>query len=249
MKLYDRRRRCWKAGGHGWVNLHQAIKESCDVYFYSAGRDLKIDKISHYAEEFGFGRLTGLDLPGERSGLVPNQEYRNGRGTQWYAGETISVAIGQGPILATPLQVAQVMAVAANGGYRVTPYLVEGQQHPPERLDLDADALEQVRDGLRAVVNDGGTGRIARVKGLVVAGKTGTAQVVEHKTRTVSSSVEWQFREHAWFAAFAPYEAPELVVVVFVEHGGSGSGTAAPLARAMYEKYLELQRRSKPTEA
>ena len=249
MKLYDRRRRCWKAGGHGWVNLHSAMRESCDVYFYVVGNELKIDPISYYAEKFGFGHLTGLDLPGERSGLVPNQDYRDRRGTQWYAGETISVAIGQGPILATPLQVAQVMAVAANGGYRVTPYLVEGQEKAPEKLDLDADAIEQVRDALRAVVNDDGTGKTARVRDLTVAGKTGTAQVVEHKTRTNSASVDWQFREHAWFAAFAPYENPELVVVVFVEHGGSGSGTAAPLARKMYEKYLELERKPQPSEA
>lgn len=241
VKIYDRRRRCWKAGGHGWVDLHNAIKQSCDVYFYVVGRDLGIDAIARYAHQFGFGRPTGIELPGERSGLVPDEAYRTNRGTPWYAGETISVAIGQGPVLTTPLQVAEVMAVAANGGHRVIPYLVAGRAAPPEPLPFDEAALGRVREALRAVVNDEkGSGARARVSGLTVAGKTGTAQVVEQKTWTRSASLPWEQRDHAWFASFAPFEDPELVVVVFIEHGGLGSQAAAPLAKAMYEKYLDL---------
>ncbi len=242
-RIYERRRRCWKAGGHGWVDLLGALRESCDVYFYKVGNEMGIGPIGTWAKHFGLGTESAVGLPGERGGLVPDETYRERRRTPWYAGETISVAIGQGPILTTPLQVAAMVAIAANGGYRVKPYLVEGQAAARQKLAIAPENLARVRDGLRAVVNDeGGTGRVARLDDHLVAGKTGTAQVVEQKTRTASASLDWQYREHAWFAAFAPYDDPELVVVIFVEHGGSGSGSAAPLARALYEKYFSLQR-------
>ncbi len=241
IRLHDRRRRCHLAGGHGWVNLHEALRVSCDVYFYVMGNDLGIEPIGDYARRFGLGSRTGLPLPGERAGLVPGLRWSlEARNTPWYPGETVSVAIGQGPILTTPLQVAVSVAVAANGGNLVRPFLVEGQGEPPVPLGLDPDALEQVRSGLKAVVNERGTGASARLPGVEIAGKTGTAQVIEQLNWTKNDDLPYQHRDHAWFGAFAPYESPELVIVVFVEHGGHGSRAAAPKAKALYEKYFEL---------
>ena len=247
-KIYNRRFRCWKRGGHGWMDLRSALRESCDVYFYHLGKRLGIDPIARYSRLFGFGRPTGLDIAGEKGGLVPDAEWSlERRGTPWYPGETISVAIGQGPVLVTPLQMASAMATVANGGFRVTPHLVDSQAAPePESLPLDPAVLDFVRQALWAVVNEQGTGARARVAGLDVAGKTGTAQVIAQKTRIESEDLPAEQRDHAWFASFAPVDDPSLVVVVFVENGGKGSASAAPLAKQLYEIYfrdtLELRR-------
>lgn len=247
-KIYNRRFRCWKRGGHGWMDLRSALRESCDVYFYHLGKRLGIEPIARYARLLGFGTPSGLDIAGEKSGLVPDPEWSlKRRGTPWYPGETISVAIGQGPVLVTPLQMATAMATVANGGYRVTPHLVGSRAVPePESLELDPRVLEFVREALWAVVNEKGTGATARVAGLDVAGKTGTAQVVRQTTWIESEDLPAAQRDHAWFASFAPHDDPQLVVVVFVEHGGKGSTSAAPLARQLYEIYfrdsLELRR-------
>ncbi|MGB3561457.1 MAG: penicillin-binding protein 2 [Thermoanaerobaculia bacterium] len=247
-EIYNRRFRCWKRGGHGWMDLRSALIESCDVYFYHLGKSLGIDSIARYSRLLGFGRPTGLDIPGEKGGLVPDPEWSlERRGTPWYPGETISVAIGQGPVLVTPMQMASAMATVANGGFRVTPHLVDSQAAPePESLPLDPAVLDFVREALWAVVNERGTGARARVAGLDVAGKTGTAQVVAQATRIESEDLPSEQRDHAWFASFAPVDDPRLVVVVFVEHGGKGSASAAPLAKQLYEIYfrdsLELRR-------
>ncbi len=239
-RIYNRSFRCWKRGGHGWMRLREAIKESCDVYFYHLGQKLGISRIAHYARLFGLGSPTGIEILGEKRGLVPDPEWSlRVRGSSWYPGETISVAIGQGPLLTTPLQIASMMAIVANGGLRVTPRLDRNAPvAPPERLTLDTGALAFVREALWAVVNERGTGANARVAGASVAGKTGTVQVVEQKSWIDSKDLKFEHRDHAWFAAFAPTDRPELVVVVFVEHGGKGSQAAAPLARMLYERHF-----------
>ncbi len=238
-RIYNRRFRCWKPAGHGWVDLHDAIKFSCDVYFYHLGQKLGIETIARYARLFGLGTATGVDLLGERTGLVPDPDWSlRARKTKWYPGETISVAIGQGPLLVTPLQLASVMAVVANGGERVTPHLVRGSAQPAAPVEVDRVALEVVRRALWAVVNDRGTGAQASTPVVEVSGKTGTVQVVEQKTWTDSATLPFEKRDHAWFASYAPSDDPELVVVVFVEHGGKGSEQAAPLARILYEKHF-----------
>lgn len=234
--FYNRSTRCWKRGGHGWVDLYAAIQQSCDIYFYTLGQKLGVDRIAAYARRFGLGSETGFDIPGERSGLVPDEAWSLAtRKTPWYPGETISLAIGQGPLLVTPLQVAEAMAVVANGGFRVTPHVVRREPSPSTPTRLDPEVLALVRRGLWAVVNDGGTGAGVRLEGIEIAGKTGTAQVVAQQTWTRSEDLAEAERDHAWFASFAPVGAPELVVVSFVEHGGHGSQAAAPLAKRLYE--------------
>lgn len=240
-KIYDRQTRCWKRGGHGRVDLRRAIKESCDVYFYHLGQKLGIERIAEYARRFGFGTETGFDIPGERSGLVPDPAWSlRVRKAPWYPGETVSVSIGQGPILVTPLQMASMMAIVANRGERVVPHIVRDpalERHHP--TGIDSRVLDPVREALWAVVNEQGTGAAARVEGWDIAGKTGTVQVIRQATWTRNEELDEQFRDHAWFAAYGPVEDPQLVVVAFVEHGGAGSRAAAPLAKRLYEVYLE----------
>ncbi len=238
---YGRRFHCWRAGGHGWCDLERALERSCDVYFYQLGQKLGIERIARYARLFELGAPSGIDLAGEKTGLVPDAAWSERvRRHPWYPGETISVAIGQGALLTTPMQVARMVAAFANGGFLVTPHLVEGADvAPPARLPLDPALLEPIRRGLRRVVSPEGTGAAAQVRGVEIAGKTGTVQVVSHEAYQDSSQLPWEQRNHAWFVAYAPAGAPELVVVVFVEHGGQGSRAAAPIARKLYEKHFE----------
>ena len=243
--IYDHRYRCHRRGGHGRVNLRDALEGSCNVYFHQMGLRLGIDEIARYSRLFGLGSRTGIDLGGERSGLVPDSQWsQERRGTPWYAGETISVATGQGPLLVTPLHIARMTAVFANRGLLVQPHLgMSAQIEAPKRLEIEPRIVDVVRDGMWAVVNEkDGTGRAVKLGGalkdIVVAGKTGTAQVVQQATWTKNEDLAPDQRDHAWFASFAPYDDPELVVVVFIEHGGGGSTVAAPLAKALYEKYF-----------
>jgi penicillin-binding protein 2 len=238
--FYNHQFRCWRRGGHGWVNMRNALRESCDIYFYTLGQKLGVDTIARYARSLGLGSETGIDLSGERPGLVPDVEWSaRVRRHPWYPGETISVSIGQGPLLATPLQIAVLMSAIANGGELVTPHLLRGAKvPPPRRVPLSADQLARVREALWAVVNETGTGARARLEGFDVAGKTSTVQVIAQKTWTRSEDLPFEQRDHGWFASFAPYHAPELVVVVFIEHGGHGSDAAAPVAREVYETYF-----------
>lgn len=247
--FYNRPFRCWKPGGHGSVDVRAALKGSCDVFFYHLGRRMGIDRIARWARLFGFGVATGIDLEGEKRGLVPDGAWSlSTRKTPWYAGETISVSIGQGPILTTPLQVASMMATLANGGFRITPHVMRDAQVPtPTRVAVSEEVLRVVGDGLWQVVNDGGTAAIAAVRGLDIVGKTGTVQVIGQSTRTTNDQLPWEYRDHAWFASFAPRQDPRLVIVVFVEHGGHGSAAAAPIAKAMYETYLTPSRPSQPS--
>ena len=237
-RLYDRRWRCWQSRGHGFVDLRGALQHSCDTYFYRQGVKIGIEVIAAYARRLGLGGRTGVELPGESEGLVPDPEWsRDRRGYPWYPGETVSVAIGQGPLLTSPLQVAVMTAVVANGGFRVRPHLVAGGGEPPEPLGLDAEVLSFVAEALANVVENG-TGRSARTPVVAVAGKTGTAQVVAQETWIRSEDLPPDQADHAWFTSYAPVDAPELVVVVFVENGGRGSEAAAPLARELLEDHF-----------
>lgn len=241
--IYGHRFRCWKRAGHGSVDLNAAIKGSCDIYFYNVGKLLGIDRIARYSRMFGLGSKTGIELDGEKAGLVPDPSWSlEVRKHPWYPGETISVSIGQGPILTTPLQIASMFAMIANDGHAVVPHLKVGETMDAEAgLDLPDGVLEPVRRGLWAVVNaPGGTAGRSRLEGVDMAGKTGTVQVVAQATWDLGDTLPFELRDHAWFASFAPTENAELVVVVFVEHGGSGSGTAAPIAKAIHEKYFGI---------
>jgi penicillin-binding protein 2 len=242
--FYGRFFRCWRKGGHGTLNARGALKNSCDVYFYSLGQRMGIERIAQYARLLGIGSLTGIDIDGEKKGLVPDPEWAlKVRGMKWYPGETISVSIGQGPVLMTPLQMAEMTAIVANGGYKVIPHLIKGAEMPePERVKLDEDAIRIVHEGLWAVVNEpGGTAyHRARVPGAEMAGKTGTVQVIAQSARTEARALPFKYRDHAWFTSFAPATNPEIVVSVFAEHGGSGSGVAAPIAQALHAKYFKI---------
>jgi penicillin-binding protein 2 len=242
--IYGHRFRCWRPGGHGSVDMHLALKLSCDVYFYHLGQKLGIERIAKYARLFGFESPAGIDIEGEKKGLVPDPAWSLAvRKMPWYPGETISVAIGQGPVLLTPLQMAEMLAIVANGGFKVRPHLIKGLALPePERIPLDPHALEVVRRGLWAVVNEpGGTAYgTARVPGAEIAGKTGTVQVIAQAQRTEARALPFALRDHGWFSSFAPADDPKIVVVVFAEHGGSGSRGAAPIAQALYEKYFAV---------
>ena len=247
-RLYNHRYRCWLGGGHGRVDLRESLKRSCNVFYHQLGLELDVDQIAAYSRMFGLGRATGIDLGGEKPGLVPDSRWSlERRGAPWYPGETVSVATGQGPLLVTPIQVAVLTAAIANGGRLVVPHLVRGPEAPAATalsLDVSPETLARVREGMWSVVNESrGTGVSAHVEGIGVAGKTGTAQVITQEVRTASEELPFEQRDHAWFASFAPADDPRIVVVVFVEHGGAGSRGAAPLAKPIYEAFLELESR------
>lgn len=238
--IYGHPYRCWLAGGHGHVTLEEAIEVSCDTYFYYLARDAGIERLASWARIFGLGSPTGIELPGEASGLVPDDAWsRRVRGHPWYAGETISVGIGQGPILATPLQLAVAYAALVNGGFLVTPHLVEGQGKPPRPLGLPPEALEAARRGMERVVHgDRGTARRLAALRASLAGKTGTAQVMRKKEGVTWRQLPWEQRHHALFVGYAPVQDPQLVVAVVVEHGGDAASVAAPVAGRILAKAL-----------
>jgi penicillin-binding protein 2 len=252
--FYGRTFHCHIKRGHGWVDLRNAIKVSCDVYFYTLGRRLGVDRIAEIARAFGFGEPTGLDLAHEKAGLVPSEEWaRSKRGARWYPSETISLAIGQGPLLMTPLQVARAVSGLIEGGRLPTPHLFLASQDPktgvrlrydsPPRksLALDPRRLALVKDGMWAVMNEpGGTAFGSRIPGLEAGGKTGTVQVVGRNAVLRAGVDRSRIEDHAWFTAFAPVTDPKIVVVVFVEHGGHGGAAAAPIARRLLAKYFGM---------
>jgi penicillin-binding protein 2 len=256
----NRNFRDWKKGGHGSVDLHKAIVESCDVYFYQLGQRLGIDKIAKHARAFGLGEKTGAFLDDEKDGLVPDTAWKRKRFRQpWYPGETPSVAIGQGYLTTTPLQLANMMAAIANGGILYRPRIVNKvesvdgttlREYGPEKIrtiNLKPATLQRVRAALADVVRGkGGTGGAARSSVVSVAGKTGTAQVVEMKGAYLKSEQLSYFnRDHAWFVAYAPVEDPQVAIVVLVEHGGHGGEAAAPVAKKVFEKYIEIKTQPK----
>jgi penicillin-binding protein 2 len=245
--------RDWKAGGHGYVDLHKSLVVSCDTYYYALANDLGIDNISSFTGQFGLGKKTGIDIEGEVTGLMPTQEWKMKRHKQkWYAGDTISVGIGQGYNLATPLQLAFATAVLAGKGTAFRPHLVkqvkdndevvrEIATEPLYTLDLNPAHLESVRNALIDVTRPGGTAAVAGTgAAYVFAGKTGTSQVVGMKQgeKYVESKIQERHRDHALFIAYAPAENPKIALSVLVENGGHGGATAAPIARLVMDYFL-----------
>ncbi|HMO01872.1 MAG TPA: penicillin-binding protein 2 [Oligoflexia bacterium] len=235
--------KCHKKGGHGEVDLYSALVQSCDVYFYKLGERLGIDRIAKYAKLFGFGKITGIDLDSEKRGIVPSSEwkkmaFKKPEQQKWYAGETLSVAIGQGALTTTPLQIARALAAVVNGGTLFAPTILLGEKASSVRLRLKEDSLNLVKEALLGVVADeSGTGKLAALPkdfGIKVGGKTGTAQVVSLAMIKGRKELD----HHAWFAGYAPHEDPEIVVVALVEHGGHGGVEAAPIVGKVLERYF-----------
>jgi penicillin-binding protein 2 len=260
--LGNRTYRCWKKGGHGHVDLHKAIVESCDVYFYTVGKVLGVDKIAEYAKRFGYGELAGIDLPNEKSGLVPTKEWKlNKKKEVWQLGETISISIGQGYNLVTTLQLANAFGAFANGGTLWRPYIVKQiessdgkvyKEFSPVKkgeLNLSTKTIEILNDALRGVVNEpGGTGQNAKLSGIEVCGKTGTSQVLglpqNEKARRMRV-IRAFYKDHALFACYAPSKSPEIVVAVILENAGGGGAVAAPVARRILTAYFEGKKKNK----
>jgi penicillin-binding protein 2 len=254
--------RCWKKEGHGAVDVHRALRSSCDVFFYTVGVKLGIERLAAFASSLGLGRPTGIGLPHEAPGTVPSPAWKRRRyGQPWYPGETVSVSIGQGYDLVTPVQLALAYAAIANGGSVVRPRLAlriesrDGrvlEEIPAEvrsRVEIPSPVVAALHGGLEAVVSEpGGTGGRARVPGVRVAGKTGTSQVVglHHTEGLREFAIPIRYRDHAWFAAFAPVEAPEVAVAVLVEHGLHGATAAAPVAQRVLARYFEKTGRLAP---
>jgi len=249
--FYGRYFRCWKKGGHGRIGFHRAIVQSCDVFFYNLGKDLGIDRIYEYSTYLGLGRKTGIDLPGEQPGLMPSPQWKQKVfHERWYPGETISLAIGQGALTTTPLQMAFSFGGIASGGYFARPHLISWKDmealgleipSPTEfRLPLREQTVALVTDGLYGVVNEGGgTGRRARIQGLDVGGKTGTAQVASLQ----ASAKDDTLKDNAWFVGLAPRRNPEIVVVALYE-GGEHGYLAAPVVREVIKAYFDKKQDS-----
>jgi penicillin-binding protein 2 len=240
---------CNRAGGHGNLDLRGAIAHSCNVYFFNVGVRLEIQRIAKWAKAMGLGAPTGVDLPHELGGLIPSPEWKLRLfKTPWYGGETVSVAIGQGQVSVTPLQMARVAAVIANGGKLVRPHLVRGTPGcEPVPLGIKESTIEAVRAGMRAVVAEG-SGYRARLESVEVAGKTGTAQVVA-KARLERSPNDPEIQPHGWFVCFAPADHPSIAMAVLVEHGRSGMDSAAPVARQILAEWFGLARPSPAVQA
>jgi penicillin-binding protein 2 len=261
--FYGRTFGCHRKGGHGLVNLRNAIKFSCDVYFYNLGRKLGVDRIAEIARDFGFGERTGVDLAHEKPGLVPSEKWAlEKRGARWYPSETISVAIGQGPLLMTPMQVGRAVSALVTGGKLPTPHLFFASQDPQtgvrlrytaqtrQSLEIPPEKLAIVKNGMWAVMNEpGGTAFGSRVPGIEAGGKTGTTQVAGKGAVPRAGVDRSRLEDHAWFTAFAPIEDPKIVVVVFVEHGGHGASAAAPIAQRLLAKFFRVEVPPRPGES
>ncbi|HLE19247.1 MAG TPA: penicillin-binding protein 2 [Syntrophales bacterium] len=254
-ELGNRVYRCWQKKGHGAVNLHRAIVESCDVYFYNLGKLTGVDKIAWYARQFGFGSATGIDLFREKSGLIPTKQWKFARfGETWQMGETTSTAIGQGFNLVTPIQLLNAYSALANGGALFRPRIIKQietadgvvfRQFRPEKkntLPVSKKNLEALNYGLWGAVNErGGTGYVLKRKEEDVCGKTGTAQVIglpEDEKARRAKKIAYEYRDHALFVCFAPYKNPEIAVAVVLENAGHGGTAAAPAARKIIDAYF-----------
>jgi penicillin-binding protein 2 len=243
----------WKERGHGVMDVVDAIVDSCDVFFYTIGQRLGIDTMADFAERFGLGRETGVELPSERAGIVPSTAWKTkARNEIWLPGETISAAIGQGYTTVTPMQMAMVMATVAGSGEsfrprvvraikeRATGQVLELPSMPRQKLALRPDTYELLHESLEGVVTRGTAGR-ARSPLVKIAGKTGTAQTAALKDdRRKDKDIPKKLRDHAWFVSYAPAEAPRIAVAVLVENMGHGGSWAAPLARQVIEAYVKL---------
>ncbi|MGB9797925.1 MAG: penicillin-binding protein 2, partial [bacterium] len=218
--------RCWRT--HGPVNFVSAIEQSCDTYFYRLGLLIGPQKLAEWARKFGLGERTGIILPGEAKGFIADEEWKKQKlGEIWYPGDTANMAVGQGFTQMTPIQACRMVSVFANGGYLVKPIIMLGEKEEKVPLGISASTLELVRKGMEeAVMGSSGTGKLARINGIRIAGKTGSAQDPPRK------------RTHAWFVCFAPVENPRVAVSVVVEEGGMGGSVAAPIAKKVLEAAL-----------
>lgn len=246
--------RCWKKNGHGSVSFHKALRESCDVYFYRVGKRLGVDKIAEYSRMCGLGVETGFVPKYEKSGLIPTSEWKLRRwGVPWQQGETISVSIGQSFVLATPIQLARLIAIIFNGGHIYQPNIISWVGKDGDKiyefsptligsLDVKPENLELIKKALVAVVHEPhGTGSRAKVKGVSVAGKTGTAQVINLEVEErlgEGGEIPEEFKDHALFVAIAPADNPKLALGIVVEHGGHGGSAGAPIAGKLFQAYL-----------
>ena len=259
--FFGRYFRCHLRGGHGIVDMRHAIEKSCNVFFYTLGNMLGVDKIHEWSEKLGLVGLTGIDLPNEQESIVPSTEWKRERtGERWYPGETISVAIGQGQVSVTPASMAVMIATVANGGTRVTPHVIRAVDEgggwkmatPPAvagRVAFRPETLSALHDGLWMAVNAAGSGGRARIPGRDVAGKTGTAQVISIQGRQAAEArgSDRDLRDHGWFVFFAPKENPQIAGVIFGEHNEHGY-LGAPIAKHVIETYFaKKEGRSLPT--
>jgi penicillin-binding protein 2 len=240
---------CWRDGGHGHISLARALASSCDTFFYQLGLKLGPDKIARYAGLLGLGGLTGIDIPGEKAGLVPTEAWKEKRfGVRWQAGESLSTSVGQGYNTVTPLQNAVMIATIAGGGKKVIPHtasklidkngnVVYAWQEKQQGQVLPQEVVKSIKEGLEgAVEGPEGTANRLKALGLKIAGKTGTAQVISKEAWR--GGVE-ELKDHAWFVGYAPYDDPKIAVAVIVEHGGFGASAAAPVAGRIIETYLK----------
>jgi len=247
--FYNHYYECHLKGGHGTVDLHRGIVQSCDVFFYNVGNRLGIDRIAEYAEKVGLGHKTGIDLPHEAEGIVPSSKWkiRNFR-EKWYAGETISVAIGQGATTVTPIQLAYYIGGLSIGGTWYQPHLTRTTQIPPPRHEeFNPENVRKVIDGMYGVVNEGGTGGRARIPGIAVCGKTGTAQLASREV-IKSGKLSGEYKKaNAWFVGFAPRDNPEIVVAALWENGEEGPWVA-PIVRDVLKAYFDKKTRLSQTQ-
>ncbi|MGA2181433.1 MAG: penicillin-binding protein 2 [Bryobacteraceae bacterium] len=236
---------CHQKRGHGTLEVHRAIVQSCDVFFYTVGNKLGIDRIAQYADMVGYGHKTGIDLPNEASGIVPSTKWKMRTFRQkWYAGETISVSIGQGALTVTPLQMAVAIGGIATGGVWQQPHLVrDAKLDPAHRAELNLDNVQKVIYGMWGVVNEYGTGARARLANISLCGKTGTAQLASNKLLKGTRLGQTQtMKDNGWFVGFAPREAPEIVVATLWENGGEGP-LASPIVRDVIKAYFDKKAR------
>jgi len=258
-KFGDKIYQCWaiRKGGHGYLTMREAIIKSCNIYFYHLGNDMGIERISRWAHALGFGQPTGIDLPQEKGGTVPDPDWKKETFKKtdpiWHPGETISVSIGQGALEVTPIQMAVFAAVIANGGTIYRPHLtravevregVEEERREDDvvrRVPLHPRTLEVIRDAMWGVVNEDGTGVRAKIAGRDVCAKTGTAQVFKASRDVDADKLPKEKRDHAWFVGFAPKDNPQIAWAVFVQNGGHGGTAAAPIARAVLETFFKVQ--------
>jgi penicillin-binding protein 2 len=243
IELYGQEFYCWKDGGHGKINLKDAIKKSCDIYFYEVARLLGVDRLAETIRKFDFGKPTLKDFDEEKKGLVPDTKWKkNVLGKPWLLGETLITGIGQGYILATPMQICKSIAELANGGYVVNPTFYLDEKSKLSRMDFDAENIKIINEALVAATNEpGGTSYSSRLNGkLKFAGKTGTSQVTkltvkDREDNANPNSREYKYRDHSLFAGFGPVEEPKYAIAVVAEHAGPGSRVAAPIASSMFD--------------
>jgi len=247
---------CWARGGHGSISFHRSLVQSCDVYYYNMGLRLGADLIAKYANMLGLGKLTGIELSDERSGLIPTEAWKEKRfNVEWQKGENLSISVGQGYDLVTPLQNVMMIAQVVNGGYKIHPHLVDAvydlegnevyrwksPEVKKERVGISPEILERTKAALAGVVQEGGTGGKLMAFEVPMGGKTGTAQVVSLDAACSGDKC----RDHAWFVGFAPTDKPEIAAAVVVEHGGFGAAAAAPIVGALMQRYMDIQHGTK----